>query len=415
MTKTILLTTLLLCGSLLTASAQTKDSDLEKYHRSSLYSILLKHPEKEYCNEMIEAFKSIPIPDKYNNHDLKIKIMPSPIMKAMTKAEVEGAFKDAIGSMLERNKVGGRLVEKWFDRDKTTGAFDMNLVAERGFYDATVLDVNVARASARGMALLADAGEELIGKTYVIVNDIRYADKETLKTAVAGGLLAAQLVTSFFGIGVDLSALGTTAAAANITSQIAGFKVMVTSYLFRLEWNDDVANNFYSNYWIDPSSPDAERKQAWTAQMGKYNLNYIGSATVFSGKTSLGGVNSEKDMFLKVCTRAIDKSISELQKSFDEFKVYTPLITVDPLTAYIGMKEGMDEDSRYEILEKVIDENGRTTYNRVGEVKPEKGKIWDNRFMASEDKEDGSELQYTTFKKVSGKSFFPGMLLREIR
>lgn len=415
MTKTILLTTLLLCGSLLTASAQTKDSDLEKYHRSSLYSILLKHPEKEYCNEMIEAFKSIPIPDKYNNHDLKIKVMPSPIMKAMTKAEVEGAFKDAIGSMLERNKVGGRLVEKWFDRDKTTGAFDMNLVAERGFYDATVLDVNVARASARGMALLADAGEELIGKTYVIVNDIRYADKETLKTAVAGGLLAAQLVTSFFGIGVDLSALGTTAAAANITSQIAGFKVMVTSYLFRLEWNDDVANNFYSNYWIDPSSPDAERKQAWTAQMGKYNLNYIGSATVFSGKTSLGGVNSEKDMFLKVCTRAIDKSISELQKSFDEFKVYTPLITVDPLTAYIGMKEGMDEDSRYEILEKVIDENGRTTYNRVGEVKPEKGKIWDNRFMASEDKEDGSELQYTTFKKVSGKSFFPGMLLREIR
>ena len=415
MTKTILLTTLLLCSSLLTASAQTKDSDLEKYHRSSLYSILLKHPEKEYCNEMIEAFKSIPIPDKYNNHDLKIKVMPSPIMKAMTKAEVEGAFKDAIGSMLERNKVGGRLVEKWFDRDKTTGAFDMKLVAERGFYDASVLDVNVAKASARGMALLADAGEELIGKTYVIVNDIRYADKETLKTAVAGGLLAAQLVTSFFGIGVDLSALGTTAAAANITSQIAGFKVMVTSYLFRLEWNDDVANNFYSNYWIDPSSPDAERKQAWTAQMGKYNLNYIGSATVFSGKTSLGGVNSEKDMFLKVCTRAIDKSISELQKSFDEFKVYTPLITVEPLTAYIGMKEGMDEDSRYEILEKVIDENGRTTYNRVGEVKPEKGKIWDNRFMASEDKEDGSELQYTTFKKVSGKSFFPGMLLREIR
>lgn len=415
MTKTILLTTLLLCSSLLTASAQTKDSDLEKYHRSSLYSILLKHPEKEYCNEMIEAFKSIPIPDKYNNHDLKIKIMPSPIMKAMTKAEVEGAFKDAIGSMLERNKVGGRLVEKWFDRDKTSGAFDMKLVAERGFYDASVLDVNVAKASARGMALLADAGEELIGKTYVIVNDIRYADKETLKTAVAGGLLAAQLVTSFFGIGVDLSALGTTAAAANITSQIAGFKVMVTSYLFRLEWNDDVANNFYSNYWIDPSSPDAERKQAWTAQMGKYNLNYIGSATVFSGKTSLGGVNSEKDMFLKVCTRAIDKSISELQKSFDEFKVYTPLITVEPLTAYIGMKEGMDEDSRYEILEKVIDENGRTTYNRVGEVKPEKGKIWDNRFMASEDKEDGSELQYTTFKKVSGKSFFPGMLLREIR
>lgn len=413
MTKTILLTTLLLCSSLLTASAQTKDTDLEKYHRSSLYSILLKHPEKEYCNEMIEAFKSIPIPDKYNNHDLKIKVMPSPIMKAMTKEEVEGAFKDAILSMLERNKVGGRLVEKWFDRDKTTGAFDMNLVAERGFYDATVLDVNVARASARGMALLADAGEELIGKTYVIVNDIRYADKETMKTAVLGGLLAAQLVSSFFGIGVDITSVAS--AAAGVTNKIAGFKVMVTSYLFRLDWNDDIANNFYSNFWMDASNPDTGRKQAWAAQMGKYNLKYIGSATVFSGKTALGGVNSEKDMFLKVCTRAIDKSISELQKSFDEFKVNTPLVTVEPLTAYIGLKEGVDEDSRYEVLEKVLDENGRTTYNKVGEVKPEKGKIWDNRFMASEDKEDGSELKYTTFKKVSGKNFFPGMLLREIK
>ncbi len=413
MTKTILLTTLLLCSSLLTASAQVQDNDIEKYHRSSLYSILLKHPEKEYCNEMIEAFKSIPIPDKYNNHDLKIKVMPSPIMKAMTKEEVEGAFKDAILSMLERNKVGGRLVEKWFDRDKTTGAFDMNLVAERGFYDATVLDVNVARASARGMALLADAGEELIGKTYVIVNDIRYADKETMKTAVLGGLLAAQLVSSFFGIGVDITSVAS--AAAGVTNKIAGFKVMVTSYLFRLDWNDDIANNFYSNFWMDASNPDAGRKQAWAAQMGKYNLKYIGSATVFSGKTALGGVNSEKDMFLKVCTRAIDKSISELQKSFDEFKVNTPLVTVEPLTAYIGLKEGVDEDSRYEVLEKVIDENGRTTYNKVGEVKPEKGKIWDNRFMASEDKEDGSELKYTTFKKVSGKNFFPGMLLREIK
>lgn len=413
MTKTILLTTLLLCSSLLTASAQVQDNDIEKYHRSSLYSILLKHPEKEYCNEMIEAFKSIPIPDKYNNHDLKIKVMPSPIMKAMTKEEVEGAFKDAILSMLERNKVGGRLVEKWFDRDKTTGAFDMNLVAERGFYDATVLDVNVARVSARGMALLADAGEELIGKTYVIVNDIRYADKETMKTAVLGGLLAAQLVSSFFGIGVDITSVAS--AAAGVTNKIAGFKVMVTSYLFRLDWNDDIANNFYSNFWMDASNPDAGRKQAWAAQMGKYNLKYIGSATVFSGKTALGGVNSEKDMFLKVCTRAIDKSISELQKSFDEFKVNTPLVTVEPLTAYIGLKEGVDEDSRYEVLEKVIDENGRTTYNKVGEVKPEKGKIWDNRFMASEDKEDGSELKYTTFKKVSGKNFFPGMLLREIK
>ena len=398
-----------LWGFFLKSTAQSED--LNKYHRSSLYSILLKHPEKEFCNEMIEAFKSIPIPDKYNNHDLKIKVMPAPVLKALTKDEIEGAYKDAIAKILTRNKIGGRLVEKWFDRDKNTGAFDMNLVAERGYYDASILDVKEARSSARGTALLADAGEELLNHTYVIVNDIRYADKETTKGAIAGGLLAAQLVGSFFG--VDISDV--TNAVGNLAGNIAGFKVLVTSYLFRLDWNDETANNFYSNLWVDLSAPDADRKQKWGEAMGDFKLKYIGCATVFSGKTALGGVKDEKDMFLKVCTRAVDKSIADLQKSFDEFKVFTPLIFTEPLCAYIGLKEGVDEDSRYEVLEKTLDANGRTKYERVGEIKPVKGQIWDNRFMAADDNESGSDLKYTTFKKVSGKDFYPGMLIREIR
>ena len=360
---------------------------------------------------MIEAFRSIPIPDKYNNHDLKIKVMPAPVLKELTKAEIEGAFKDAVTNILNRNKIGGRLVEKWFNRNKTSGAFDMNLVAERGYYDASILDVKEALASARGTTLLADAGEELINHTYVIVNDIRYADKETTKGAIAGGLLAAQLVGSFFG--VDLS--NVTSAVGRVTDNIAGFKVLVTSYLFRLDWNAETANNFFTNMWMDNSSVDELRKQKFVDSMGDFNLKYIGCATVYSGKTALGGVEKEKDMFLKVCTRAIDKSISDLQKSFDEFKVFTPLINTEPLSAYIGLKEGVDEDSRYEVLEKTIDDKGRTKYEKVGEIKPVKGKIWDNRFMAAFDKGEGSELEFTTFKKVSGKEFFPGMLIREIK
>lgn len=404
------LTIVFFCVCIINTTAQEND-DLNKYHRSSLYSILLKHPEKDFCNEMIEAFKSIPIPDRYNNHDLKIKVIPSPIMKTLTKEEVEGAYKDAISKILVKNKIGGRLVEKWFNRDKITGCFDMHLVAERGYYDASILDIEEAMNSVRGSAMLADAGEELINKTYVIVNDVRYADKETLKGAVAGGLFAAQLVGSF--LGVDLSDV--TNVVGGFSNNIAGFKVIVTSYLYKLNWNDEIANNFYANLWNDKSAPDAERQQKWKQSMGDFKLEYIGCATVFSGKTSLAGVKNEKDMFLKVCTRAIDKSISDLQKSFDEFKVFTPLVSVEPLYAYIGKKEGVDEFSRYEVLEKTIDENGRINYEKVGEIKPVKGMIWDNRFMAEYEKEEGSELNYTTFEKVKGKNLYPGMLIREIK
>ncbi len=388
-----------------------QNQDLDKYHRSSLYSIMLKHPEKEYCNEIIEAFKAIPIPDKYNNHDLKIKVMPAPVLKAMTKDEIEGGYKDAILSLLNRNKVGGRLVEKWFDRDKTTGAFDMDLVAQRGYYDASIIDINLARLSARGKALLEDAGEELLNHTYVLVNDVRYGDKETIKTFVGGGILAANIFSLISG--VDIS--NTAEQIGGLAGDITGFKVIVTSYLFRLDWNDEVANNFYNNLWVDKSAPDLVRQQQWTGALGSFKLKYIGNASVFSGKTALGGVNSERDMFLKVCTRAVDKSISELQKNFDEFKVFTPLISVEPLRAYIGLKEGVYENSRYEVLEKSVDDMGRIKYKRVGEIKPEKGMIWDNRFMAEFDKEEGYDLQYTTFKKISGKNFYQGMLIREIK
>jgi hypothetical protein len=146
-----------------------------------------------------------------------------------------------------------------------------------------------------------------------------------------------------------------------------------------------------------------------------FRLKYIGSATVYSGKTSLGGVKSEKDMFLKVCTRAVDRSILELQRSFDEFKVNTPLISTDPIYAYIGMKEGVSKESRYEVLERIMTKEGRTTYKKVGVIKPVEGKIWDNRFMAADDLTEGSDLSYTTFEKVSGGKFYPGMLIREIK
>lgn len=121
------------------------------------------------------------------------------------------------------------------------------------------------------------------------------------------------------------------------------------------------------------------------------------------------------DMFLKVCTRSLDKAISELQKRFDEFKVYTPLFFTKPFQAYIGYKEGVSEESQYEVLEKSIDNTGRTKYERIGIIRPMKGMIWDNRFMAAFEKESGSDLKFTTFEKVSGKDFYPGMLIRELK
>ena len=404
---------MLLVAVATTHTALAQQPELEKYHRSSLYSLMLKHPEKEFCNEIIDAFRSIPVPDKYNNHNLKLTVFPSPVMKKLTKEELEGAYKDAITQVLDRNKIARRMVEKWFDRDAKTGVMDMDLVMERGLYDATIQDVKKARQSARGTALLADAGEELLNHTYVLVNDIRYADKEVAKSIVGGALLAVDLMASFVPMGGSVRDMVQSTAA--VTANVAGFKVLVTSYLYKLEWNDEIANTFYTTMWMDANSTDAAVKKLFDNDQSLFRLKYIGSATVFSGKTAMGGVKSERDMFIKVCTRAIDRSIVELQKNFDEFKVFTPLVSTEPLYAYVGMKEGVSPDSRYEVLERRIDKDGRTEYKRMGIIKPVEGKIWDNRYMAADDLLEGSDLTYTTFQKVSGGQFYPGMLIREIK
>jgi hypothetical protein len=90
------------------------------------------------------------------------------------------------------------------------------------------------------------------------------------------------------------------------------------------------------------------------------------------------------------------------------------LISTEPLTAYIGLKEGVSEDTKFEVLESIQKTDGSIEYKRVGIIQPIKNLIWDNRYMAAEENANNATLGYTTFKKVSGDDFYQGMLIREM-
>jgi hypothetical protein len=151
--------------------------------------------------------------------------------------------------------------------------------------------------------------------------------------------------------------------------------------------------------------------------MDLFTLEYVDSQVVASGKTSIEGVNTDtpEQMIRKVCTRAIDKSIVQLQRKNEVFRVKTPLYSVEPtITAKIGLKEGIDENSRFEVL-LPNEVDGRTKYERMGVIRPVRGMIWDNRYMAIEEKAENATLDATTFEVVSGcKDIVEGMLIREI-
>ena len=407
MKKTIF--THLMGVSVMASYAQTDDNDIMNYRRSSLYSLMINHTDQQFAGEIKEAFLQIPVPDKFNNHDLSVKVLN-------LDKKLEGAKSDkenpVISEFLKNNNVASRLVARWFNRDMYTGNCNMDLVKERGLYNATEFDLQLAKHSARGMAMLQDAGEELIGNTFVVVNDIRYIDKN--KGAKTAGLF--------------LRALGQVAAAAtgnnnfgdlgnslgDITETLKGFTVKINTFLYRLEWDKDKADNFYRNqYGVDN---DEEKKENFDKNRGCYSLKYVGKVESKGGTSSFLGIKEDEPVMMvrKACQRAIDENVADLQRSYEEFRAKTPLVTVDPLTAYIGKKEGITSESRFEVLEVVEMEDGTHKYNKVGEIQPVEGQIWDNRFMAEEEGAAGSNLKYTTFRTVSGKDFAKGMLIREI-
>lgn len=260
--------------------------------------------------------------------------------------------------------------------------------------------------------MLEDAGEDLIGNTFLVVNDITYIDREKTGKAISMGFRALGMLADAY-MGTDnFTDIGN--SMGDMMETLKGFKVNVNTHLYQLVWDEETSMAFYSEYYT--SVPDEAKKAAFDGNRGKFRLKYIGSQKSSGKNVSFIGVNLDipEQMIRKACQRAIDENIASLQKNFEAFKVKTPLVSVEPLRADIGMKEGITEDSRFEVLEAVMKDN-KLEYKKVGEIKPVAGMIRDNRYMAVEEGAAGSELKYTTFKRVSGHDFYPGMLIREIK
>lgn len=396
---TIILGAFIVAGAL---AQEAVEQDM-KYRRSSIYSILVSHSEQDFYDEIKEQFLAIPVPDKYNDHGLSIN--------AVT-VDSKGKYTDEITDFVARNHIASRLVGKWFNRNILTGECDMELVKERGLYNASEFDKELAKRTKRGLAMLQDAGEDLIGNTYLLVNEVRYIDKNA--RAQKWGLALA-VIGSVAGVATgnsDYAKMGQD--YGNIVATLKGFSVKIHTRLYQLVWNDEIANQFYTLYYS--GKKDDLKKSAFEKDRGKFEMKYIGEVESSGAKTSFLGIKEEEPLVMirKACQRAIDENVADLQKKYEQFRIKAPILNVEPnITVQIGLKEGISKDSKFEVLE-AIEKEGRMEYKRVGIIKPVASKIWDNRYMALEEGAYGADLKATTFVKVSGGNFYPGMLVREI-
>lgn len=391
--------------SMPTVSADVLNNDSLRSRRASLCSIMIKHTADQYADDIESQFLQIPIDDKYNEHNLSVRV-----------ATVgSGKVSDSdVKDFVDNNHIASRLVGKWFNRNKLNGTCNLDLVKSRGLYDASALDHELASKSILGKAMLEDAGEDLIGHTYLLVNDITYIDKGK-RSSFWGELAGAVITVGAMYAGVDTDVASDIGNLGRATVQsLKGFRVKIHSRLYRLVWDEETSSNFYNtHYWQDGMLSDPMQFESGRSD---YRLEYVGDVVSKGGTTSFLGINEDQPylMIRKACARAIEENVADLQKKYQQFRIKTPVTTVNPtITAQIGMKEGVKPNSKFEVLERHI-KDGKSEYKRIGVVQPVSNMIWDNRFMASEEGADCANLGHTTFKKVSGGDFYPGMLLREI-
>lgn len=440
-TQTIAIAILMLATATVVAQEIKKDDNKLQsitYRRSSLYTIMLDDAGLVKADTIKRSFDSTPIPEKFNDHNLSIrsfnpKDYPIPEEEKISKKKGSGnAFGKSLVSyttgglvdttdtqdlpqiiqkFFKENKIPQQIVAKWYGRDEK-GNFNMNLIGERGQYDATEMQASIAKASVRGKAMLADAGEELISNTFVVVTRFKYIPKEEVMAAAKRGL---SLLKEFGGQNAKFIAdIGST--AADVASK--GYVIQANSYLYKLRWNDSIAAVFYQDMWNDSYDSSPERAKAFDST-DLFKLELVGFDKAWADLQSSIFTTKSEDELVRIATvKAIDAVIAKLQRAHDVFKTKTPLYEVDPISAKIGLKEGLEKGDRYEVLEQTIDDEGRTKYVRKGVVRVDQP-IWDNRYMAGEEVAADSTataapLVDKTIFKGMGK-FYPGMLIRQIK
>ena len=422
------------------AAQQAPEKTVEQrmeYDRSSLAMCMIYHSEDEFGAAIDSAYHAMPFPDKYDDHNIGLERIDNAYFTGVRKDNQPGLIKaqygkklnakdleknaEALENLINQSRVANYMIAKWF------GLYDgdtcnMELIKYRGQYNATELDVSLANQSARGLAMLSDAGEQLIANSYLLINDMTYATAEERAAAakaalsIIGGLFDAVMGTD---IGRTVANVG-----GAIADGFTGFAVKNHSYLFRLNWTDELANVFYNEYWM--TEPDPVKLDKFLKDE-RFTMRYVAHEYECSEKTVAKGKKVDREKLIKmVCTRSIDKNIAALQLQYEDFKVKTPVYEEVfnekgkslGYAVKIGLKEGITDKSTFQVVRKEIDpQTNKTKYRYVATLKPVKGNIWDNRFMAAEDDDNKDQaaaaLTYTLMKKTSGGEVLPGMLVIE--
>ncbi|MDX9854103.1 MAG: hypothetical protein RBS81_10005, partial [Tenuifilaceae bacterium] len=300
------------------------------YDRSSLTVLILDFGSENHFDGVKESFSKLAFGDKYYRNDIGISVLKP----NFTRAEFSVKPNELIANLLKEQRVAEQIIAHWYSM-KDDGSMSLELVHERGMFNATDASYLQAQSTKRGNTALMDYGTRLINLSYILVLD--YKDIKTM-------------------------------AEAKI-KDMRGWKADVNGYLFKLDYNEEIQNAFYDN-WIDETdAPEAKVDKKGKIQQISVPISFITkvsqptTSSQAEGTTQIGKFvkqKSEKILLEELVQKSYDEVLYFLEKGYEEFRVKTTVYQVRPIRAKIGKKEGLKTDYRFFAYEYVYNEKKNT-------------------------------------------------------
>lgn len=364
------------------SAKKAKNYVSSEYDRNAVTFVGLDFNEN-LSNDIYKKVSVLKVPGKYYDNTVDGNIIYPGVSRESVSNQFTGLDEKQIPKWLNDNKIGQKILAAWFNR-QADGSFNVDVLKERGLFNANDNDFMVASASKRGESSLMDMGMGLVDQSYVLAFDFK--DNMTM--------------TQYYD-------KNETAAENRVMN---GFRTTANSYLFKLNFNDSVAAVFFQDYWFGPNDANAEAKKAafenatFPFVFVSKQHNDVSSTQYNEGQKLAPKVQKTKDELLEQLVNSeLEAVMTDIENQKQEFRVKAMVSSVHPISAKIGKKEGLKFDHRYFVLENRTRGNGTLYSKRVAVVKSMK--IADNQKVTT-GQTDASEFYQIAGGKVDNYGMF---------
>ncbi len=343
------LISIFLSYSTLYATSIDDNGSIVKYDRNGLSVAIITHGD-HIDNSVAEAHAVLAINNKFDYNPLHTLYYPS-YLKRNLPSEEEYKYAQPVVDIISKYKLPKEVISYCFMRNEMDGTMSTELIQQRGYYNAVDAEYLLANATKVGISALGDDGFNLLANNYILILDY-YHTERTDKT----------------------------------------WKIKLAAYVFKINYTKETEDAINSA-WITDEDTKTEKAQ----KIAAFN-NIKFTASFVTSVKATGSCSVEKATFKTDAIKsAYSNAVAQLEHLIEAWMVKTPVVSVNPIKAKIGSKEGVGRNARFYAYEYVLNSNNKLSAKKRGVVRA-------TETVNNIGYSTGTTTELTEFRQIAGFS-----------